>query len=60
MAGSRPYLGSTGSTPGTMRMRAWEDVALFRMMQSVGTSLAATTAFRPALAESRRTFQAWA
>jgi hypothetical protein len=30
------------------------------MMQSVGTSLAATTAFRPALAESRRTFQAWA
>lgn len=60
VAGSRPYLGSAGSTPVTMRMRPWEDVALFRMMQGVGTSLAATTAFCPQLEGSRRTFQAWA
>ena len=60
VAGSRPYLGSAGSTPVTMRMRPTEDVALLRMMQSVGTSLALTTAFCPRLEESRRTFQAWA
>ena len=60
VAGSRPYLGSAGSTPVTMRMRPWEDVELFRMMQNVGTALALSTAFCPALEQSRRTFQAWA
>lgn len=60
VAGSRPYLGSAGSTPVTMRMRPWQDAELFRMMQDVGTGLAVSTAFCPALEESRRTFQAWA
>ena len=60
LAGSRPYLGSAGSTPVTMRMRPAEDLALLRMMQSVGTALAVSTGFCPALEESRRTFQAWA
>ena len=60
VAASRPYLGSAGSTPVTMRMRPAEDVALLRMMQEVGTALAVSTAFCPALEESRRTFQAWA
>ena len=60
VAGSRPYLGSAGSTPVSMRMRPWQDAELFRMMQDVGTGLAVSTAFCPALEESRRTFQAWA
>lgn len=60
VAESRPYLGSAGSTPVTMRMHPAQDVTLFRMMQSVGASLAISTAFCPQLEESRRTFQAWA
>lgn len=60
VAGSRPYLGSAGSTPVTMRMRPTEDVALLRRMQRVGTALAPRTAFCPALEDRRRTFQAWA
>jgi ribosomal protein S18 acetylase RimI-like enzyme len=60
LAASQPYLGSTGSTPVTLRMRPNEDQALLRMMQGVGTSLAVSTAFCPRLEEERRTFQAWA
>jgi hypothetical protein len=59
IAPSHPYLGSPASTPVTMRMRPAEDRDLLRMMQSLGTALAADSTFCPRLEESRRAFQAW-
>jgi ribosomal protein S18 acetylase RimI-like enzyme len=59
-ARSAPYLGSTGSTPITVRMRPGQDGDLLSRMQRVGRLVERTTTFCPRLDPDRVLFQSLA
>jgi hypothetical protein len=58
IAASRPYLGSAGSIPITLRMRPAEDGLLLRRIQDVGRRAGASAEFCGGLASGDRGFQA--
>ncbi len=58
IAASRPYLGSAGSIPITLRMRPAEDGLLLRRIQDAGRRASAHAGFCGALEAGQREFQA--